>query len=168
MYKADEKLEENNFAPQSWGGINPVLPILSVLFQIKFIELFGVSGRTHIPFPGGSHQDPGHPGEGAPRRQLVPIEGSAGQEDDDGYGEAQSGKGVAQSPAHVVLDVDEDGVGKEGAEEDAEKPPVEEGELVKLLSGVEVVKLVSANGGDVGLGSSCSYGESVECSVEHG
>lgn len=97
----------------------------------------------------------------------MPVEGRARQEDEDGDCEAQSGKGIAHGPAHIVLDVDKNGVGEEGAEEDAEEPPVEEGELVGLLLGVEVVKLVGADGGDVGLGPTRSYGESVECAEEH-
>lgn len=136
--------------------------------------MFGVGGKRKGGVSNGGDDDSGHAGEGGGsrsrrRRQLlVAVEGGAGEEDGDGDGEAEGGKGIANGPADVVLDVNEDGVGKQGAEEDAEEPPVEEGQLLELLFWVELVELVGSNGGDVGFGSAGSDGQSVERTVEHG
>jgi hypothetical protein len=130
----------------------------ALLRIIKLVELPRVVGQRDGELAGGGDDDPGHPGEAAAGGGLVAVERRAGGEDGDGDGEAEGGEGVAD----VVLEVDEDGVGEEGAEEDAEHPPVEEGELVAALAGVVVVELVGADGGDVGLGAAGADGEDVE------
>lgn len=60
-------------------------------------------------------------------------------------------------------------MGEEGAEEGAQEPPVEEGDLVSSFSGVEVVELlVGADSGDVGLGSTGAECDYVEGGEEYG
>lgn len=110
-------------SPQVWRVREGRRLLLSVVLGVELVQVAGVNGRGDDAHAGGSDYDPGHRGEGALGGGLVAVEGRAGGEDGDGDGEAKRGERVADGPADVVLDVDEDGVGEERAEEDVEHPP---------------------------------------------
>nr|GLL44166.1 Os05g0336000 [Ipomoea trifida] len=120
-------------------------------FSVECDALLHEKRDRHIPLLESSNDDPSHLRNGASQGFLVPIEGRAGQENDERHREADGGKAVADRPPNVVLNVHNYGVGKESAQENAEKPPVEEGELLGLLFGVVHVELVGGDGRDVGL-----------------
>ncbi|KAL5990396.1 hypothetical protein ACLOJK_011296 [Asimina triloba] len=116
--------------------VDSELVAFGILLHVKLGKLFGICRGGQPPFPGGSHKYLCHPDERAPRRPLVPVKRRAREEDRERNSKVDRRNAVAQGPAHVVLYVNEDGVGEEGAEEDAEHPPVEEGEpeaIVELI-----------------------------------
>lgn len=82
------------------------------------------------------------------------------------YGQPYCWEGIAHSPAHIVLYIYEESIGEKDAKEDAKHPPIEEGELVDPLPGLELVELVRAHGRDVGLGSAGSDSYYVQRKVE--
>lgn len=147
--------------PQSGGGINPVFAFLSINLQIKLKQLLGVGRDGQAPVSKGSHDDPGHPREGAARGHLVPIEGRSRQKYENRNGKPNSGEPITESPAHVVLDVNQHRVSKERPKKNAEHPPVEEGQLLGLLLRLELVELIGADRRYVGLRAAGAEGQCV-------
>ncbi|BAS93455.1 Os05g0336000, partial [Oryza sativa Japonica Group] len=144
------------------GGGVPRRVVLVQLITVQLPSPVRERRPEHPP------DEPRGAGGGAPADRLVAVERRADVEEQQRQGEAGGGDGVADAPADVLLDVDEDEHGDEAAGEGAEHPPVEEGGLGAALPGVEVVELVGAERGDVGLGAAGADGHGVQRRVEEG
>lgn len=154
--------------PECGSGIDPIFSFLRILSRVKFIKLFWVSGERYLPLLHSNKNDPTHLSEGAAGRNLVPVKRCSSQEYQYRYQKAKSREAITQGPSDIVLYVDENCVSKEGTEEDAKHPPIKEGKFLSLLFWVKVIELISANGGDIRLGATCSDSKCIKGPKEYG
>nr|GMD59782.1 hypothetical protein TSUD_133750 [Ipomoea batatas] len=107
------------------GLVEPVFtPALSI--NLHIYSSFMVSRDWYTPLPKDSNYDPSHSCKWASTGLLVPIVRRTCQKYEYGYRQARSWEPISKGPAHIVLDVHQNSVGKECAKKYAEHPPVEE------------------------------------------
>lgn len=96
---------KEKYKPEGGCGFNFELPFLGVIFQLKFMKFITLTRDRHLPFSKGSHYNPSHLCEWAPCRLFVSVKRCPNQKDCNGQGKPSSWDPIAQTPAHIVLNV---------------------------------------------------------------
>lgn len=113
-------------------------------FVGKSMEKRRVRGIVQFPLSKSGDQNLKHGSERASSWDPIPIPRPTENEDHDSRGHGGCDDAVSDSPADIILDVDDQGDAEKQAATESEVPPIEERHLLDALRVMIIVELIGA------------------------